>query len=90
MPFVMSYHIQSVLVHGTVFVGGGFAGGAGDSAYIVMAYDITTGKWATLPPYTTHFFAMTSINNHLVLVGGRRRDDSGSQVLGVWRADSKK
>ena len=87
MPFGMSGYIQSVQVQGTLYVGGG--GVAGDNDYIVMTYDISAGKWATLPPYSTHHFAMTAINNHLVLVGGRW-PDGVSSVLGVWSEDSKK
>ena len=86
MPFGMR-DIQSVQVQGTLYVGGGFAA---DNDYIVMTYDISAGKWATLPPYSTRFFAMTAIDNHLVLVGGRGRDDVWSKVLGVWSEDSKK
>ena len=88
MPFGMSFYIQSVQVQGTLYVGGGFAGG--DNDYIVMTYDISAGKWATLPPYSTPHFAMTAINNHLVLVGGVGRDGVRSKVLGVWSEDSKK
>ena len=88
MPFEMCSYIQSVLVQGTVYVGGGFA--YGDNMYIVMAYEVTSGKWTKLSPYRDRYFAMTVINNQLVLVGGVGRDDVRSKVLGVWRADSKK
>ena len=88
MPFGMSFYIQSVQVQGTLYVGGGAA--AGDNDYIVMTYDISAGKWATLPPYSTHYFAMTAIDNHLVLVGGVGRDGVRSKVLGVWSEDTKK
>ena len=88
MPFGMSIYIQSVQVQGTLYVGGGTA--VGDNDYTVMTYDISAGKWATLPPYSTRFFAMTAIDNHLVLVGGQGRNAVGSKVLGVWSEDSKK
>ena len=88
MPFGMRGCIQSVQVQGTLYVGGGGAGG--DNQYIVMTYDISAGKWATLPPYSKRYFAMTAINNHLVLVGGLGRDGVKSKVLGVWNEDSKK
>ena len=84
----MSHYIQSVQVQGTLYVGGGAA--AGDNKYIVMTYDISAGKWATLPPYSTCYFAMTAIDNHLVLVGGEGRGGNYSKVLGVWSEDSKK
>ena len=88
MPFGVSSYIQSVQVQGTLYVGGGVAGG--NNMYIVMTYDISEGKWATLPPYSTCWFAMTAINNHLVLVGGDQHDGDCSKMLGVWSEDSKK
>ena len=88
MPFEMSDYIQSVQVQGTLYVGGGVV--SGDNMYIVMRYDISAGKWATLPPYSTRYFAMTAISNHLVLVGGVGRDGVRSKVLGVRSEGSKK
>ena len=89
MPFEMSDYVQSVVVEGTVYVGGGNAGPGSNNNYIVMTYDISTGKWATLPPYRAWGFAMTAINNQLVLVGGREHDGDMSKVLGVWDAYNK-
>ena len=57
------------MVQGKVYVGGGEPGYANDKCYFVMEYDIRSGKWAKLPPYKVFYFAMTVINN-LVLVGG--------------------
>ena len=87
MPFGMNGYVQSVVVEGTVYVGGGYAGSGSANNYIVMTYDISTGKWATLPPYRAKWFAMTAINNQLVLVGGY--EHGGSKVVGVWDADTK-
>ena len=87
MPFRMDNYVQSVVVEGTVYVGGGYAGS--DNNYIVMTYEISTGKWATLPPYRTWGFAMTSINNQLVLVGGDEHGGGRSKVVGVLDADNK-
>ena len=84
MPFQMSDYVQSVIVQGRVYVGGGDAGWDSPKNYIVMAYDTTSGKWATLPPYRAVGFGMTGINNQLLLVGGRV-----GKVVGVWRPDSK-
>ena len=72
-----------------MYVGGGFAGLSSDKNYIVMTYDISTGKWATLPPYRAYDFAITAINNQLVLVGGEKHDGGWSKVVGVWDADNK-
>ena len=88
MPFAMSDHLQSVVVQGTIYVGGGYAGRGSDDNYVIMAFDVTYGKWTTLPPYRTCFFAMSTINNQLVLVGGEDHG-SASKVLGVWCADNK-
>ena len=87
MPFGMS-GTWLALLQGTLYVGG-FADDD-ENEYIVMTYDISAGKWVTLPPYRTRWFAMTAIDNHLVLVGGKGRDGVRSKVLGVWSEDSKK
>ena len=71
-----------------MYVGGGYAGPGSGNNYIVMTYDISTGKWATLPPYRARDFAMTAINNQLVLVGGEEHG-SASKVVGVLDADNK-
>ena len=85
MPFAKTDYIQSVVVQGTVYVGGGYSR---DDNCVVMAYGITSKKWTKLQPYKTRNFAMTAINNQLVSVGGM--DHCGdSKVLGVWRADNK-
>ena len=86
MPFAMCDYIQSVDVEGTVYVGGGYADKT-NNMYIVMAYDTQSCKWHTLPPYSAVKFAMTTINNKLVLVGGRHNLDPVDQ-LGVWQTDS--
>ena len=70
-----------------MYVGGGYADE--NNNYTVMTYDISTGKWATLPPYRTWGFAMTSINNQIVLVGGCEHGNLRSKVVGVWDADNK-
>ena len=89
MPFRMEGYVQSVVVEGTVYVGGGHAVINSDNNYTVMTYDISTGKWATLPPYRVRSFAMTAINNQLVLVGGINHRDYKRKVLCVWDADNK-
>ena len=86
MPFSMSNYIQSVEVDGTVYVGGGVAD-KGENSYIVMAYSMQSCKWHTLPPYSARAFAMTTINNKLILVGGHH-DVSVVDQLGVWKTDS--
>ena len=88
MPFQTGDYVQSAVVQGKLYVGGGFAGPGSDNNYMVMVYDISSREWATLPPYIADAFAMTMINHHLVLVGGDERNNKGStKKLGVWKAD---
>ena len=88
MPFVMSGYVQSVVVKGKVYVGGGSVDFGSYNDYIVMTYDISTGKWATLQQYRACDFAMTAINSQLVLVGGYECGNS-IKVLRVWDAEKK-
>ncbi len=87
MPMAMTNYIQSVEINDTVYVGGGVTGRDEDE-FIVMAYNTQSCQWHTLPPYSTRGFAMTTINNKLVVVGGRNRDGSESSELGEWQPDS--
>ncbi len=86
MPVAMHGYIQSVEINDTVYVGGGWTD-TDDDKYIVMAYSTQFSQWHTLPPYSTTRFAMTTINNRLVMVGGRNRDDCDSSELGEWQPD---
>ena len=79
--------MQAVVMQGKVYVGGGYT--RNDNKNKVMVYDIHSGKWATLPPYQTHYFGMTVIDNQLVLVGGEKVSGAYSKILGAWRAASK-
>ncbi len=87
MPVAMNRYIQSVKINDTVYVGGGFTDRDEDK-YIVMAYNKQSCLWQTLSTYSTRSFAMTTINNKLVVVGGRNRDYSDSSELGEWQPDS--
>ncbi len=87
MPVAMSAYIQSVEINDIVYVGGGFTD-RDEDAYIVMINNKQSCQWHTLPPYSTWGFAMTTINNKLVVVGGRNRDNSYSSELGEWQLDS--
>ena len=83
MPIGMSFHIQSVVVQGRVYVGGGNIVW-GENYKVIMEYNPTSAKWVKLPPYRLSHFGMTAINNQLVLVGGRNADQRDSKMLGVW------
>ncbi len=85
MPVAMFDCIQSVQINDTVYAGGG---GTDRHVYTVMAYNTQSCLWHTLPPYSTRLFAVTTINNKLVVVGGINRDNSDSSELGEWQPDS--
>ena len=69
MPFGMGTSVQSVVTDDAIYVGGGEANSDNDS-YTVMKFDLQQGEWTKLPRYTAKWFAMTSLNNQLLLVGG--------------------
>ena len=78
MPSIMYGYVQSVVVQGTVYVGG-----SSSDNRVVIAFDITSRKWTTLPPYTAHSFAIAATSNQLVLVGGEAHGGY-VKVLGAW------
>ena len=69
MPFGMSNTVQSVAIGNTVYVGGGYADAEYNSC-MVMKFDLQQDEWTTLPQYSARWFAMTSLYNQLLLVGG--------------------
>lgn len=81
----MDDYIQSVVVRGKVYVGGGRGRVGGYSSNIIMEYDSVAKKWSKLPSYITGQFSMAVVNRQLVLVGG----DNKSTGVGVWKAGSK-
>ncbi|XP_064407183.1 serine/threonine-protein kinase TAO1-A-like isoform X2 [Halichondria panicea] len=69
MSIKMSYTVQSVVIGDTVYVGGGEANNDRDRCTVMkLEQDL---EWTKLPEYTFKYFAMTSLANRLVLVGGR-------------------
>lgn len=94
MPFAMGNYVQSAAVHGRIYVGGGDAEDKSSEKNMsehdrtVMEYSTATEKWEVLPQYTTSYFAMTVIDQQLVLVGGYVKGGR-SKELAVWSADSR-
>ena len=82
----MSGAVQSVVMQGRLYVGGGWAGDDNDNNYTVVEFDINSRRWTTLPLYEASFFAMTATSTQLVLVGGEG-EHGASKVLGVWGPD---
>ncbi|XP_064389679.1 uncharacterized protein LOC135337641 isoform X2 [Halichondria panicea] len=68
MPIKMGGSIQSVVIGDTVYVGGGAADNDRDECTVMK---LEQDQWTELPEYTTKWFAMTTLANRLVLVGGR-------------------
>ena len=68
MPIKMGRTIQSVVIGDSVYFGGGDADSDRDRR-TVMKLDLLEDEWTKLPPYSKGF-AMTSLANWLVLVGG--------------------
>lgn len=69
MPFGMFYYPNVVVLKERVYIGGGTSI-SGREDQIVMMYNINSDQWNTLPPYQFSWFAMTTLNDQLVLVGG--------------------
>ncbi len=67
MPIKMGGSVQSVVISDTVYVGGGDAGYDRDMCTVMK---LEQDQWTELPEYTAKLFAMTSLTNQLVLVGG--------------------
>ncbi len=67
MPIKMSYSVQSVVIGDTVYVGGGLADNGRDECTVMK---LEQDQWTELPEYTAECFAMTSLANRLVLMGG--------------------
>ena len=68
MEYGMSGYPHCVVLERSVYVGGG----ATDyDDYYIQVFNIKTNKWSRLPRYRYVWFAMTVINHHLTLVGGR-------------------
>ncbi len=84
MPFAMDLYVQSVVVQGKIYVGGGLHDHNHRNNYTVMEYDISSRQWSQLPQYyETGGFAMVAIKNQLVLVGGSE-PRGRIRSLGVW------
>ncbi len=67
MPIKMGISVQSVVIGDTVYVGGGLADNERDMCTVMK---LEQDQWTKLPEYTAKWFAMTSLANRLVLVGG--------------------
>ena len=84
MPIKMGSTVQSVVIGDTVYVGGGRAGNDRDKCTVMK---LEQDQWTKLPEYTAKWFAMTSLANRLVLVGGQDpRNNKRTNQLAVFEA----
>ncbi len=84
MPIRMGTSIQSVVISETVYVGGGFADNDRDNCTVMK---LEHDQWTKLPEYTAMWFAMTSLANRLLLVGGRDpRNIKRTNQLSVFKS----
>ena len=84
MPIRMGITVQSVVIGDTVYVGGGDAVNDRDRCTVMK---LEQDQWTKLPEYTAKYFAMTSLANRLVLVGGRdQRNNKPTNQLAVFES----
>ncbi len=84
MSIKMGSSVQSVVIGDTVYVGGG---GAGNDRDMCTVMKLEQDQWTKLPEYTAYWFAMTSLANRLVLVGGRDpRNNKRTNQLAVFES----
>ncbi len=77
----MGDSVQSVVIGDTVYVGGGNADNYLNKCTVMK---LEQDQWTKLPEYTVMYFAMTSLANRLVLVGGHHpRNNKASNQLAV-------
>ena len=84
MPIKIGGSVQSVVIGDTVYVGGGYADNDCDTCTVMK---LEQDQWTKLPEYTAKWFAMTSLANRLVLVGGiDPRNNKRTNQLAVFEA----
>ena len=84
MPIEMGTTVQSVVIGDTVYVGGGDAVNYRDLCTVMK---LEQDQWTKLPEYTARCFAMTSLANQLVLVGGwDLRNNKPTNQLAVFES----
>ena len=88
MEYGMSWYPDCVVLERSVYVGGGYTGG-GDYGYCIQVFNMKTNNWSRLPRYEYRRFAMTVINHHLTLVGGRGGGGEVTNQLAVYEPSSQ-
>ena len=88
MEYAMTGYPHCVVLERSVYVGGGATGG-GDDQYYIQVFNMKTNQWSRLPRYDYRWFAMTVINHHLTLVGGRGGGLEVTNQLAVYEPSSQ-
>ncbi len=84
MPIQMGTTVQSVVIGDAVYVGGGDAHNDCNSCTVMK---LEQDQLTKLPEYTAKYFAMTSLANRLVLVGGSDpRNNKRTNQLAVFES----
>ena len=87
MEYGMSGYPHCVVLERCVYVGGGVTGD--DDQYYIQVFNMKTNNWSRLPRYRYRYFAMTVINHHLTLVGGRGGGREVTNQLAVYEPSSQ-
>ena len=92
MLFGISMYPQVAVLRKKVYIGGGNTP-SDRERHVVLVYDIKEDTFDTLPPYTHKYFAITVVEDKLVLVGGQQDNTLKPRFtnqLGVWDSKSLK
>ena len=90
MPFGMFCYPEVVTLKESVYVGGGNSI-SGREDQMVMVYDISRDQWNILPQYQFCRFAMTTLNNQLLVIGGLdKQTNKRTNVVGNWDMSQQK
>ena len=87
MEYAMTRYPHCVVLERRVYVGGGFTHDVDE--YYIQVFNTQTNKWSLLPRYGYKWFAMTVINHHLTLVGGRGGGWEVTNQLAVYEPSSQ-
>ena len=79
----------AVWLHGLVYVGGGFTYESKES-YIIYCYDPFNNSWSSPINTPYHHFAMTALNNKLLIAGGMDKKDKTDHQVSTVHADQIK
>ena len=92
MVYGMTDYPYSVMLHRKIYIGGGSAGNDSENRTI-QVYDMDNDVWSILPRYEYMWFAMTVVNSHLTLIGGKnistRRTTEVTNQLAAFDPTSK-